>query len=277
VPDLAGRVAAQVARVQRAGRLPLGEPGRRSAQALAEGLLPMLARWQALQAQYAQHRPHRALSHCHDGLWLNDWLTGLRGGGQTGESDGDGDGDGAGGEGAAVWLELSPGRLCTDAKKGQPRGDRLIAAWVRMLAASACSVEVAGVIVGRDACITVRPWPAERARAALGELMQAWREGRQGSGAPLPLAPRTALALVQGVADVAGVYEGSDFGHRRGEADEACLARTFPDYTALTSDGRFEALAQRLFAPLAAWIETGVQVEVFDAAGAVVPDEASHG
>jgi exodeoxyribonuclease V gamma subunit len=107
--------------------------------------------------------------------------------------------------------------------------------------------------------------------------MQAWREGRQGSGAPLPLAPRTALALVRGVADVAGVYEGSDFGHRRGEADEACLARSFPDYAALSADGHFEALAQRLFAPLAAWIEADVQVEVFDTDGAVVREEAAHG
>ena len=272
VPDLAVRVAAQVARVQRAGRLPLGAPGRRSAQALAAGLLPMLARWQALQAQFARHLPHRVLSHSHDGLWLNDWLTGLRGTGSAGE---DGPG-GEAGEGAAVWLELSAGRLCADAKKGQPRGDRLITAWVRMLASSTCGVAVAGVMVGRDACVTVRPWPAERARAALGELMQAWREGRQGSGAPLPLAPRTALALVRGVSDVAGVYEGSDFGHRRGEAAEACLARSFPDYAALVADGRFEALAQRLFAPLAAWIDADVQVEVFDTGGAVAPAGAAH-
>jgi exodeoxyribonuclease V gamma subunit len=210
------------------------------------------------------------LSHTHDGLCLNDWLTGLRGTGPAGEGSG-------GGNGAAVWLELSPGRLCADAKKGQPRGDRLVTAWVRMLAASACGVAVEGVIVGRDACVTVRPWPAERARAALGELMQAWREGLHGSGAPLPLAPRTALALVRGVADLAGVYEGSDFGPRHGEADEACLARTFPDYAALAADGRFEALAQRLFAPLAAWIEADVQVEVFDTDGAAVPEEAPHG
>jgi exodeoxyribonuclease V gamma subunit len=106
--------------------------------------------------------------------------------------------------------------------------------------------------------------------------MQAWREGRQGSGAPLPLAPRTALALVRGVSDVAGVYEGSDFGQRRGEAAEACLARSFPDYAALVADGRFEALAQRLFAPLAAWIDADVRVEVFDTGGAVAPAGAAH-
>ena len=110
-----------------------------------------------------------------------------------------------------MWLELVPGRLCADAKKGRCAPTGLLAAWVRMLAASACGVAVAGVIVGRDACVTVRPWPQSAARAALGELMQAWHEGLHGSAAPLPLAPRTAWPWCTTPADVAAVYEGSDF------------------------------------------------------------------
>jgi exodeoxyribonuclease V gamma subunit len=99
--------------------------------------------------------------------------------------------------------------------------------------------------------------------------MQAWREGHFGRNAPLPLAPRTAWALVQGVADVAAVYEGSAFdGGRRGEVEEACLARVFPDHAALCADGRFATLAQELFAPMAAWIDSDVRVEPLVAAAA---------
>jgi exodeoxyribonuclease V gamma subunit len=133
-------------------------------------------------------------------------------------------------------------------------------------------VAAGGVIVGRDACVRVRPWPRERAQPALAALMQAWREGHFGRDAPLPLAPRTAWALVQGVADVAAVYEGSTFaGGRRGEVDEACLARVFPDHAALCADGRFATLAQELFAPMAAWIASDVRVEPLVATAAAEP------
>jgi len=270
----------QVDRVQRAGRLPLAGPGRRCAQVLVHSLVPMLARWRALQASLPYVAPHQAVHFVCDGLVLDDWLDGLRSPCPAGEGvdrPTEGPMIGQAAE-PAVWLELVPGRLCTDASQPSARADRLIHAWVRMLAASVCGVAACGVIVGRDASVTTRPWPRERAEPALAALMRAWREGHFGRGAPLPLAPRTALALVQGVADVAAVYEGSDFARGwRGEAKEACLARVFPDYAALSADGRFATLAQDLVAPLAAWIASDVQIEPLVAAATVPEAEANHG
>ena len=40
---------------------------------------------------------------------------------------------------------------------------------------------------------------------------------------------------------------------QRGEREEPCLARVFPDFAALSADGRFEALAHSIHAPLLAW------------------------
>ena len=252
VPDLADRLAAEVARLQRAGRLPMAAPGRRTAMALAAALLPMLTRWQALQASYAHAVADQPLRFAHQTLVLDDWLGGL----QT-------TADGA----ATAWLELVPGKLCADPKKGNPRPERLLGAWVRMLAASASGVVSSGVIVGRDAWVTVQPWPLARASAALAELMQVRHDGLYGSAAPLPLAPRTALALVQQARDAAAVYEGSEFTPGRpGEGTEACLARLYPDYAALRADGRFEALAQRVFGPMAEWIARDVVLALHVAA-----------
>ncbi len=253
-PELAALVAAEVARVQRAGRLPMAEPGRRTAQALVAGLLPMMMRWQALQARVPQRLPDQPLRFGHEAMLLDDWLGGLRAA--------------AVGSGTpAVWLELVPGRLCADPRKGTVRADRLLSAWVRMLAAGASGVAVCGVIVGRDACVTVQPWAQAPASAALAELMQTWHEGLYGSASPLPLAPRTALALVQQARDVAVVYEGSEFVRGRpGEGEEACLARLFPDYAALRADGRFETLAQRVYGPLAEWIARDVSLDLHAAA-----------
>jgi exodeoxyribonuclease V gamma subunit len=251
--DLTAVVTAQVARVHRAGRLPMAEPGRRTAQALVDNLVPMLRCWREQKARLPRRLPDQPLHFEHEALVLDDWLGGLHDAG---------DGSGT----PAVWLELVPGRLCDDPKKKTVRADRLLVAWVRMLAASASGVAVPGVIVGRDACVTVQPWTQGPASAALADLLQTWHEGLYGSAAPLPLAPRTALALVQDVRDVAAVYEGSDHARARpGEVEEACLARLFPDYAALRADGRFETLAERLFGPLAAWVRDDVRLDLHGA------------
>jgi exodeoxyribonuclease V gamma subunit len=178
----------------------------------------------------------------------------------------------------AHWLELVPSRLCSKTRKGAPRIEGLLAAWVRTLAASACGLEVGGVIVGRDACLRVRPWPRERARDALVVLMQAWHDGLHGAGAPLPLAPRTAWAWMHDAGAAATVYDGSGFDHGAPpERNEACLARVFPDHAALVADGRFETLAQALFGPLAEWVHDQVQLERHADAAASVGEGAAHG
>ncbi len=244
-PDLRRLVAEHVARIHRAGRLPMAEQGRRTEHALVETLVPMLQRWREVRALYPQTSHKEPLRFEHEAGVLNDWLDGL----QAPQEE----------PGLRVWLELTPGKLCDRRKAVRP--DKLITAWVRTIAAGACGRPVQGVIVGRDATVTVKPMPADEAVTALTTLMQAWREGMT---APLPLASRTALALVGGASDVAAVYEGSQFprGGSPGEGEEACLSRMYPDYETLCADGRFHVLASRLFDPVVQWINAHVTWEL---------------
>jgi exodeoxyribonuclease V gamma subunit len=120
---------------------------------------------------------------------------------------------------------------------------------------------VRGVIVGRDATLTIDPLPCDEAIEALTTLMRTWREGMS---QPLPLARKTALAHVSGKRNLEAVYEGSN--DAGGEVtQDACLARMFPDFETLTADGRFFELAERLFAPLCAWTGAYVTSELHGA------------
>jgi exodeoxyribonuclease V gamma subunit len=148
----------------------------------------------------------------------------------------------------------------------------LVGAWVRSLAASACGVPARGVLVGRDATVTVEPLPAPEAAAALAALLQLWLEGMR---APLPLACRAGLALVAGASDVDRVYEGGPY--RRGEVEEACLARLYADYAALCADGRFHGLAQCAYGPLLQWTRDRVSLELHEASASPADADEDDG
>ena len=251
-PDLRAVIAGQVARFQRAGCLPMAEQGRRAAQDLTETGVGMFVAWCELQSLYPVPAPRQPLRFDAAGLQLDDWLGPLRCApdAPTGP----------------VWLQLSPSRLCDDPVKRKPRREVLIPVWVSLLAAAACWVPVRAVLVGRDATVTLDAPSQADARAALQTLMQAWRDGM---ASPLPLAARTALALLAG-GDTVGVYEGRSFprGGLPAEGDEPCLARLYPDFEALAADGRFAAAAEALFGPMQRWIDSHATVRLHDDADA---------
>ena len=92
--------------------------------------------------------------------------------------------------------------------------------------------------------------------------MQACHQGLGGTQ-PLPTAVRTGLAFLDGPDKAAGVYDGSGFG-ARGEGQEACLARLYPDFAALSAEPAFEPSTRLLYEPFAQWLATHVQVEVLE-------------
>ena len=267
-PDLATQVAHQVQRLVRAGRLPLAEAGRRSAQDLHHTALPMLQRWWILQAAHPvaaaplllrvdladlplpdllqpDDEPARPATETSSPIRVDDWLDGLHAS-TTPNSE-------------PVWLQLQASALW-DAKKKAPRADRLVDAWVRCVVASACGAPVHGVIVARDVTLHLQPLPQAQAQVALRDLLQAWHIGMD---QPLPLPCRTGLALVTGANDVASVYQGGAFARGGpGEVVEPCLARLYPDFETLTADGQFSVLAQRLLAPLALWADQHITAEL---------------
>lgn len=237
--DLPALVATRLSHLRRAGQLPLGGFAERTQDQLEEVLLPLLQAWQTVQAQHPQavaRVPLLCTSEDDVGVVLEDWLDQLR----------------AGQNGTPVWLELTPSKLLQDAKKGTLRADKLLLPWVRSLAAAASGVVVHGLLVGRDATLQIAPMEDDAARDTLADVLRIWRQGMEG---PLPLALRTGLALVAG-GDAAAAYEGGF--QREGDVAEPCLARIYPDFDALTDDGRFEWLAQSVCGPLAQWAATQV-------------------
>ena len=235
-----------LARIQGAGQLPIGRLGELAADDLRQTALPLLAQWQATLQALPQVLPPQPLRFEHAGLALTDWLTGLR-------SDG----------GAPVWPGWTASRLLlAKPAKGQPgvrldlRPERLIEAWVRLLAAAACGEAAGAVIVGADATVTLRPLAQDEAQAHLRGLISAWHAGM---AAPLPVAARTALAWAASPAAAEKVYDGGF--DADGEGQEPCLARLYPDFAALSEDGQFSAFAEQLYAPLQAWAASHADVQ----------------
>jgi exodeoxyribonuclease V gamma subunit len=239
---LNGQINELMDRIRRAGQLPMAEIGRRVEQELVEAALPMLGQWHAVLAELPESAAKAPLRLTEDAVTIDDWLDGLR----RASSDAEG----------RTWLELVPSRLQTTAKTPELRPEQLIGAWVRSLVAGACGIAAHGELVGRDASVSITPMEPDAARATLTSLLAGWREGMT---RPLPVACRTALAWLN-EKDAALSYDGNgDF--MRAEAEEACLAREYPDYEALTADGQFEVWAEQLYGPVLHWIAAHVSVE----------------
>jgi len=104
--------------------------------------------------------------------------------------------------------------------------------------------------------VEIPPFRKDKAEETLKGLLQLWLAGMN---APLPLPPKTALAFVA-EKDARTGYEG---GHMsRGEVQDTCLARMYPDYDALAAEGQFAALAKAVYAPLLEWVKQQVTVAV---------------
>jgi exodeoxyribonuclease V gamma subunit len=235
-------VMAGLSRLRQAGELPMAGFGDIEQQALQDLLLTLLQAWQAEQARFPLPAARQSLRFQSGQVLLEDWLDPLRQArGPTDEA-----------ERARLpecaWLVLEPGRLLEDSPKAAARADKLLLAWVRSLASAACGVSAQGVLVGRDGVLDIAPMPQAAASAMLTTLLALWQDGMS---TPLPLPPRTALAWLAGK-DALAQYEGTPM--HRGEREEPCMARVFPDFAALSADGRFEALAHSIHAPLRTWV-----------------------
>ncbi len=252
------RLARRIASLRRAGSLPMAELGERLGQELVGAARPMRVALRAAHAAWPLAAAPLALRFTHDGAALDDWLDGLRAALPRP--------DGAD-AGPPVWIRISSSRILRKLAKGKSRqkeGGRteaprpeprhMIEPWVRLLAAAACGHAVRAQLIGRDGVVTLDAPPQDLALPALRDLLEAWQAGQAD---PLPLPFGTAcewLSSPDGADDkAASRYEGGY--QSRGElAFDGSLARAYPDYDALTADGRFAAWAPRLQAPLLAWL-----------------------
>ncbi|MBB5189684.1 exodeoxyribonuclease V gamma subunit [Silvimonas terrae] len=247
-PDPAALVHAAV-RASRSGELPIGPMGERTQAALLAQVEPMWQRWLSLMAHWPDDAPRVRLAASHAGALLEDWLDGLH------QRAGD-----------TAWLMLNPGNLTS---KGKVRADKLLLPWLRQLVTAASDIRMTGIIVARDAVLTLAQPDAATARETLETLLAAWAEGMR---RPLPFAVATALAALADNGKPADVYEGTGPLGLTPESAEPCLARTWPDFAVLSADGEFQHYAETLFAPLAHWANEHIKVEPWGSAD----EEAEH-
>jgi exodeoxyribonuclease V gamma subunit len=225
-------IARRLLRLRGSGVLPMRALGERQAQMLQQQAQLVLSCWAVRQQDYPDEAPRIALRFAHAQAQLDDWLGGLRAGSQ-----------------GCAWIALTASQLLDG--KGAPRADKLVDAWVRQLAASACGHAVQGWLIGVDAAVRLPALKPQQATEQLQALLAAWHDGMQ---SPLPFTARTALAeLCNGKG--AATYDGGG-DKQAGEAEEPCLARVFPDFAALRADGRFDRYMDTLFWPLHDWAQT---------------------
>ncbi|MBC7858040.1 MAG: exodeoxyribonuclease V subunit gamma, partial [Burkholderiaceae bacterium] len=219
----------------REGLLPIGLIGKEWQRELVDALTPVRSEWLRLRERYPLPAAKLALELQCGELRVEDWLDQLRSDGVD-----------------AVWLMQISSKVLD--KKRVPRGDKLIAMWLRQLGVSALGQSITGFLVARDAIVTLRPLDAQASRAALGVVVNLWRAGMN---LPLPTACKTALALVCG-GDPRVTYEGNY--QMSGERDDLCLARLWPDFSALAQDEAWQDCSRELYGPLADWLEQHIEI-----------------
>jgi exodeoxyribonuclease V gamma subunit len=234
----------RAAQLAREGLLPLREFGAEYREELVAECLPARLAWLELCKQFpdAGKRIHVHLDHA--GITLDDWVDNVR-------SDAD----------RPVLAELQFGRLlnASDDDEPTPRPDKIIPAWLRLLAAAAMSDDATrpwrAYAAGVDGMVEMSAPEPDEARQTLARLIKCWLDGMS---RPLPVGCRTATAYLGGgddpEADARLAYEGSWGAH--GEVDyEPCLSRLWPDFDALTANHDWADCAEKLYGELWAWLQ----------------------
>jgi exodeoxyribonuclease V gamma subunit len=227
-------------RLGREGVLPIGLVGQEWQRDLVHDLVPVRTAWLKLGARFSASAPKLSVSLDLDGVRFDDWVDKLRTG-----------------EGETVWLMQMPSKAL-DAD-GALRGDKLLDGWLRQLVAAAAGARITGLLVARDAVLTMAPLAQDDAKAVLANLVAHWRSNMD---MPLQVACKTALAHLQG-ANPRTAYDG-DYQQGKGEVKDPCLARLWPDFASLAAGGAWIAIAEALYGPLANWLEEQVTVARLD-------------
>ncbi|MBU9832320.1 exodeoxyribonuclease V subunit gamma [Rahnella sp. FC061912-K] len=233
----------QLERIERRGELAPGEFARVLSEDLAEPMEQLFASYQQVLDAWPQALGNESLSVDTGGVSFSDWLGDLRAS--------------EGGERARVVLES--GGLMT--KERSYRFDKLLPHWVAHLAGHLGGQPMHSIIVSKNGTAELPPLEISQAEALWQTLVETWQQGQL---RPLPLAVKTAFVWLkkdgneQSAPDsdawfaARDAYENHDPANKKfGERDSnPYLARAWPDFATLWSDGEFAVLADRLLAPL---------------------------
>lgn len=233
----------QLERIERRGELAPGEFARVLSEDLAEPMEQLFASYQQVLDAWPQALGNESLSVDTGGVSFSDWLGDLRAN--------------EGGERARVVLES--GGLMT--KERSYRFDKLLPYWVAHLAGHLGGQPMHSIIVSKNGTAELPPLEISQAEALWQTLVETWQQGQL---RPLPLAVKTAFVWLkkdgneQSAPDsdawfaARDAYENHDPANKKfGERDSnPYLARAWPDFATLWSDGEFAVLADLLLAPL---------------------------
>jgi exodeoxyribonuclease V gamma subunit len=228
--------------LRKSGALPFKGLGDIEQKSLRDTLHKMLTAWHEAQSRYPNPAERQSIRVQQGVVILEDWIDHLRRGGVEHADQ-------------LAWLELDPGNLLENKEEADARPDKMLGSWVRSLAVAASGVMATGIMVGRDGTVTITPMPQVKATETLSMLLNLWLDGMN---TPLPLPPKTAIAHLNDK-NPAALYEGGYM--TRGEVDEPCMARIYPDFEALTESGRFEQLAREVYGPLLEWMNEHVNAD----------------
>ena len=233
----------QLERIERRGELAPGEFAAVLSEDLAEPMDTLFASYQQVLEAWPQALGNEALSADIGGVNVSDWLSDLR--------------VNQNGERARVVLES--GGLMT--KERSYRFDKLLPYWVAHLAGHLNGQPMHSIIVSKNGTAELPPLEIAQAQALWQTLVETWQQGQL---RPLPLAVKTAFVWLkkdgseQSAPDsdawfaARDAYENHDPANMKfGERDSnRYLARAWPDFATLWSDGEFARLADSLLAPL---------------------------
>ena len=222
---------AAITRLSRAGHLPMPPFGGAWVEQLTTELTSPLARYRTLVAAHPERLPNQGVRFEHDGLVLEDRLSGLR----------------AAADGQRLCLTLQASELVKDEHL---KWYHLVRPWPAHLAAQLAAPTTTWLL-GPGNAIILAPLDREAAEALLTRLLRGYVEGIT---ALLPLACKTAFDRLEAAAGNSKAkphetYEGGT--HRQGERDDhPGYGRFWPDYAALCADARGQTLIDQLYAPL---------------------------
>ncbi|MDN5842181.1 MAG: exodeoxyribonuclease V subunit gamma [Alcaligenaceae bacterium] len=119
------------------------------------------------------------------------------------------------------------------------RPHALIAAWLGHLAGNLDDGTLSSVVLSPQGSVMFEPLAADQAAAALADILRAWDEGMR---APLPVACLTAFTWLR-----TGDLDKAQTAYAGEVETSPYLHRAYPDFQALTADGRFADWAARLY------------------------------
>lgn len=240
IADLETTLSAKAAQLSREGLLPVGFMGQKWQRLLVAEMIPVQTAWLTLCGQFPEPAAKLPLQFQFQNITLSDWLENLRTDGEQ-----------------TVSIMQSASKVCN--AKDEVRADKVIDIWIRQLVAASQNYSVTFYLVARDASLCMPPLEQAAATATLETLLGLWREGQDGI---LPVACKTALALIAGD-NPQQIYDGGY--NMSGEVESPYLARMWPDFSALRAEPDWENVARTLYEPLFLWARQ-IQVTSLNAA-----------